>query len=186
LADGDSMEGFWEFSLRTYAADGVADACLTLQNGHGADVNMLLYCCWAAGRIGRFDDTLFVRATGFSTSWAEHLVRPLRSSRTWLKAAGCADESVPTERCMALREKIKAVELSCEKMQQQALESMIATGQPRGGSSDQLLEDIVANLLRYWGYAGIDASDDVSRRLAVLIHAAYPELDEDRIALALA
>ena len=38
---------FWDFSLEIYAKPGVAQACLALQDECGADVNLLLFCCWA-------------------------------------------------------------------------------------------------------------------------------------------
>ena len=43
---------FWNFSLELYAGEGVAEACLDLQERRGCDVNILLFCCWlgASGR----------------------------------------------------------------------------------------------------------------------------------------
>ena len=38
----------WEFSLSVYGKSGVPDACLTLQNSHGLDVNLVLFCLWLA------------------------------------------------------------------------------------------------------------------------------------------
>jgi hypothetical protein len=43
---------FWEYSLSHYVREGVADACLALQDGHGLDVNMLLYGAWL-GSMGQ-------------------------------------------------------------------------------------------------------------------------------------
>src|SRR3954470_3940357 len=37
---------FWNFSLELYAGEGVAEACLDLQERRGCDVNVLLFCCW--------------------------------------------------------------------------------------------------------------------------------------------
>ena len=68
MSDQDNAEGLWDFSVRTYRKDGVADACLSLQNDHGADVNMLLYCCWVGACKGKFDKELFARSSEFSTS----------------------------------------------------------------------------------------------------------------------
>ena len=43
---------FWNFSLEIYSGEGVAEACLDLQERRGCDVNILLFCCWlgASGR----------------------------------------------------------------------------------------------------------------------------------------
>ena len=44
---------FWQFSGAVYAHPGVAEACLDLQDRHGLDVNLLLFCAWAGvqGRV---------------------------------------------------------------------------------------------------------------------------------------
>ena len=43
-----SPGAFWEFSLAFYAPEPVGAACLSLQDRRGADVNILLLCCWLA------------------------------------------------------------------------------------------------------------------------------------------
>jgi uncharacterized protein (TIGR02444 family) len=176
-----SLEGFWDFSVRTYRSDGVAEACLSLQNDHGADVNMLLYCCWAAGIAGTFTPDQFAEASEFSASWAGNVVKPLRSARTWMKHTGCIEDKVPTDDCMELREKIKSVEFAAEKMQQHVLESLLPASQSPNIASEQLFKDVVANLARYAGEAGIDISHDVRGKLVIIIAAAYPGSDPQEI-----
>ena len=39
---------FWRTSLELYAREGVSRALIALQDRRGADVNLLLYCCWTA------------------------------------------------------------------------------------------------------------------------------------------
>src|SRR5262249_61577740 len=39
---------FWRFSLRFYRQPEVADACITLQEKAGVDVNLLLFLLWHA------------------------------------------------------------------------------------------------------------------------------------------
>ena len=34
---------FWRFSLSLYRMDGVPPACIALQDGHGLDVNIMLF-----------------------------------------------------------------------------------------------------------------------------------------------
>jgi uncharacterized protein (TIGR02444 family) len=48
--DGGIMgtEEFWEFALARYARPGVAQCCVALQDEHGANVMLLLYCAWRA------------------------------------------------------------------------------------------------------------------------------------------
>jgi uncharacterized protein (TIGR02444 family) len=154
----------------------VPDACLSLQNDYGADVNMLLYCCWVGACTGQFDRDLFTRASAFSTLWADHVVVPLRSARTWMKQSGCDTEPVPTDACMQIREEIKSVEFAAEKMQQQVLESMTSIDQSRIDTPEQILEEVIANLNLYAAYVGIDVSDDVRQKFSVIIDAAFPAM----------
>ena len=182
------MEGFWDFSVRTYRTPGVPEACLSLQNDHGADVNMLLYCCWAGAAVGPLEGELFNRASEFSAHWAENVVIPLRSARTWMKHTGCDLGPVPTASCMALREEIKTVEFAAEKMQQEVLEAMASTDRRGSDTPQQILGDVVANLLLYAEYAGLDNKDDVRRKFPVIIDAAFPDwnISDIRGALSLA
>ncbi len=39
-------EDFWQFSVSRYGKPGVADACLTLQDQFGINVNLILLYCW--------------------------------------------------------------------------------------------------------------------------------------------
>lgn len=182
------MEGFWDFSVRTYRTPSVSEACLSLQNDHGADVNMLLYCCWAGAAVGPLEGALFDRASEFSAHWAENVVIPLRSARTWMKHTGCDLGPVPTASCMALRDEIKIVEFAAEKMQQEVLEAMASTDRRGSDTPQQILGDVVANLLLYAEYAGLDIEDDVRRKFSVIIDAAFPawNLSDIRGALSLA
>jgi uncharacterized protein (TIGR02444 family) len=78
---------FWQFSIRVYAAPGVADACLALQTGYRIDVNILLCCCWAAS-IGA--DPLpaeSVTAARMAVAgWNAEIVQGLRAVRDRLKS----------------------------------------------------------------------------------------------------
>jgi uncharacterized protein (TIGR02444 family) len=180
-----AAEGFWDFSVRTYRTPGVPDSCLSLQNDSGADVNMLLYCCWIGAYLGRFADELFAQASEFSTNWAASVVVPLRSARTWMKHTGCSADSVPAEACMQLREEIKAVEFASEKMQQEVLGSLVSVEALRRDAPDRILADVAGNLLQYAEYTDIDVCDDVRRKFAVIISAAFPAWDEQKIERAL-
>lgn len=179
------VESFWDFSVRTYRTPGVPDACLSLQDEYDVDVNMLLYCCWVAARLGHFDGELFGAARYFSREWAENVVIPLRMTRTWMKHGGCTNESVPTDECMRLREEIKTVEFESEKLQQQVLESLVTVDENRGAAADGVLEDVVGNLMLFSDYVGFDLSEDVCRKYHVIVAAAFPDWDEGQIGCAL-
>lgn len=169
------IERFWDFSVRTYRTEGVPDACLSLQNDHGADVNMLLYCCWIGVRSGSFDTALFAGASEFSSHWTEHVVAPLRSARTWMKQSGCTALEVPTDACMTLRDEIKSVEFAAEKLQQEVLESLAVNNQIRSAGYDQVVAAVMANLELYASFAGIDISADVMQKFSIIVSAACPK-----------
>ena len=179
------MESFWDFSVRTYRTSGVSEACLSLQNDQGADVNMLLYCCWVGAAVGPFDDDLFSRASEYSARWAENVVIPLREARSWMKHTGCTAEPTPTEDCMQLREQVKSVEFAAEKMQQQVLESMVSVDRTRDERPKQIVEDVAANLMLYLEGLDIQPAIEVRNKLSVIVCAAFPDFDKKTIAKAI-
>lgn len=110
---------FWEFSLRFYACEGVAQACLQLQDEGGADVNVLLYLLFLAEQrllAGRRDVEILDACVAL---WREQTVRPLREMRRRLKQQSDIASAAQQE---TFRNRIKKVELEAEKLQQLALE----------------------------------------------------------------
>lgn len=113
---------FWDYSLAVYARPGVAEACLALQDRHGLDVNVLLFCCWAGvrGRALSADEVEgLVAAVG---PWHEGVVKPLRAVRRWLKD----QETAPGAAAEALCQEVKARELEAERIEQQILAETLA------------------------------------------------------------
>jgi len=179
------VESFWDFSVRTYRTSGVSEACLSLQHDQGADVNMLLYCCWVGAAVGAFDDELFSRASKYSARWAENVVIPLREARSWMKHTGCTAEPTPTEGCMQLREEVKSVEVAAEKMQEEVLESMVSVDRTRDERPKQIVEEVAANLMLYLEGQDIHPAIEVRKKLSVIVCAAFPDFDKKTIAKAI-
>ena len=173
----NATEGLWDFSIRTYGSEGVSDVCLALQNERGADVNMLLYCCWVATIYGKFDDDLFDIALRFSRTWAQDVVQPLRGVRTKLKRDDC-DETVRTECRMQLRENVKRIELESERLQQTTLEALVPSAAQRSQISDQL-RYAAANLRRYCQSEAIEIADESMDQLSAILAAAFPTTKPD-------
>ena len=115
----------WEFSLKLYAEPGIAASCLSLQNQHGFDVNLVLFCIWYGCRHGELTDDLLRTALEISDRWREAVVRPLRSLRTELKRDLTESAYSSSSEIFALRERIKTAELDAERIQQQELEKLI-------------------------------------------------------------
>ena len=99
---------FWNFSLELYAGEGVAEACLDLQERRGCDVNILLFCCWlgASGRPTLTADRLRALLKA-SDAWQAEIVRPLRAVRRLLK-----DRPWPAAGLLAMPEIFDAVRLA--------------------------------------------------------------------------
>ncbi|MDF2117117.1 TIGR02444 family protein [Roseiarcaceae bacterium H3SJ34-1] len=109
---------FWTFSLSFYRMDGVAPACIEVQDKAGVDVNILLFVLFLATR-GRALQTADVAAIDAALKgWRDDVVIPLRAVRRVLRSP---EKSVDPEQASALRERIKAVELEAERLQQEAL-----------------------------------------------------------------
>jgi len=172
---------FWDFSVSTYRQPGVADACLSLQERFGVDVNLLLYCCWSGCTRQSLDEPMFAAALSFSQPWADEVVRPLRAVRSWMKIAGCNSTDLSTDDCMALREKIKAVELEAEHLQQNALEKLTST--PMTGSLDfgTQVENTASNLRRYLEHCEVRLDEVSFSELAHIVTAAIDGADKGTV-----
>lgn len=109
---------FWRFSLAVYAAPGVQPACLALQDGHGLDVNLALFCAWIGARRGIALTGAEIEAAGLLVAaWRETAVLPLRTLRRAIKAMPLpADPAIGT-----FRQRIAAAELEAEQLQQAML-----------------------------------------------------------------
>src|SRR5258707_781969 len=72
---------FWRFSLRFYRMKGVGEACITLQERSGVDVNLLLYLLWQASQRREFaaDDVAALEKQ--IAPWRAAAVIPLRMVR---------------------------------------------------------------------------------------------------------
>ncbi len=106
---------FWRFSLAVYSRPEVPPACLTLQDMHGLDVNLLLFACFSGtcGRVLTGQDLEILEAA--AAPWHAQVVRPLRGARTWMKAQSMSEAEG------SLRETIKALELEAERIEQEKL-----------------------------------------------------------------
>jgi uncharacterized protein (TIGR02444 family) len=123
---------FWRFSLHFYRQPGVSDACIALQDDCGVDVNLLLFLLWLAddgqllsvGDVRRLDDTV--------RDWRDLTIIPIRNARRKLKGVETLVESGKQE---VFRNKVKALELEAERLQQEALYALTQSG-PLGKRGD--------------------------------------------------
>jgi uncharacterized protein (TIGR02444 family) len=116
---------FWRFSLGFYRRSAVAEACIALQEQAGVDVNLLLYLLWQAsqGRALAVDDVAALEQK--ISPWRQATVIPLRAVRRALKYPPALVASGSAE---AFRNRIKAVELEAERLQQEAMYELAQSG----------------------------------------------------------
>jgi len=172
---------FWNFSLELYAGEGVAEACLDLQERRGCDVNILLFCCWlgASGRPTLSADRL--RAIlKVSESWQAGIVRPLREVRRLLKDRAWPD-ALP-ETVDAVRRRVADAELAAEHAEQIKLASLYRPPADRDRPVEKRLRAAVGNLGVYAVCLGVgpDAKDRAA--VAALMKGTFPMLAAQEIA----
>src|SRR5205085_6992078 len=109
---------FWRFSLRFYRLPGVADACITLQEQSGIDVNLLMFLFWHATHGHALSAAEVKELERRIAPWREMTVVPLRQMRRALKTPGDLVERAVAE---VFRTKVKALELEAERLQQEAM-----------------------------------------------------------------
>jgi uncharacterized protein (TIGR02444 family) len=116
---------FWRFSLHFYRQPGVSEACIALQDGCGVDVNLLLFLLWladdgkllSADEVRKLDDEV--------RDWRNLTIIPIRDARRRLKGIETLIKPGQQE---AFRNKVKALELEAERLQQEALYAFAQSG----------------------------------------------------------
>ena len=75
------MSGLWDWSVRAWAAPGVGETCVELQDAAGQNAPLLLWAAWAA-RTGRaVDEDALEAACDIARAWQEAAVAPRRGVR---------------------------------------------------------------------------------------------------------
>ena len=107
---------FWDFSLKFYNQNNIASSCIALQDNVGADVNILLYCCWVAS-----EGAAVIKPAEFNEiiealePWQSSVVQALRQIRRDMKRHKMLSLGKMSE---DLRQSIKVCELESEKLEQ--------------------------------------------------------------------
>src|SRR5947209_11678393 len=145
-------EAFWRFSLAFYERPGVPDALIALQDRGGFDVNLVLFALWfgisGRGLIGGDALTAAERVAGALRS---EFVEPLRSLRRRLRHH-------PDSDVQRLREGVKALEIAGEKLVQERLARLAASGCAKACPGDRRAA-AHANLALYLGREGVRSKE---------------------------
>lgn len=147
---------FWRYSLELYAREGMSRALIALQDRRGADVNLLLYCCWMAlsGR-GRPSVSDLRRADAAIAGWRDDVTLPLREVRRRIKGS---PERWALPGASEVRRRVLETEIASERVTQGILESLGSSP----GRSEGEAGDARASLLTYFEVIGAEL-DEIDR-----------------------
>lgn len=162
----DRSNPFWQYSLKLYACDDVAELCLRLQDEGGLDVNLLLYCLWQGSEGRSLQRASLAEVCRVSDPWRQEVVESLRNARRWMKGR----EQEIAGQSGGLRERIKALELAAEKCQQDWLAVL-----PTVHDDASPFIAAAQNLAGYVQEAGAQSTPALQGDLARLLHQAFPD-----------
>ena len=170
---------FWDFSLEVYMTPGVGEACLELQERHGLDVNLLLFCIWlgASGR-GTLAKAEIEELMSAVRVWHDDIVRALRAVRTRMKGGM---PPAPDALAESLRQRVQKIEIDCEHTEQLMLAACVDRAADGSRSGDDRAADAGANAAGYFGGLERTLSDADRSCLAVMLGVAFPDLSSGRI-----
>lgn len=169
MSGSGSGAGLWDFSRQVYGRPGVEPACLALQDRHGVDVNLLLFCCWVATRGVTLDRQTLTAAEAAVAGWRNQVVRPIRALRRRLKRE---TEGFPAAAVAALRGQLLEAELQAERLEQQRLEAFLPAATESSESGPMLA---LRALRLYFRQEGVDPDDVDDRDCLALLAGSFPE-----------
>ena len=170
---------FWDFSLQVYGRDGVSVACLRLQEHHGIDVNIMLFCLWL-GESGRgiVEGHEMDSLRAASDKWYNDVVKRLRAVRQGLKTDF---PDVPENLRENLRAQAQATEIDAEHLEQLLLAGVIDRPTAEGVSTiDQRAGDGSANFKLYLDTLGVIFEPADTVNFAHILGQAFPGLSPER------
>ena len=106
--DNDLDNGLWQYACQVYSQAGVEAALLTLQDDHGADINLILQALWLASEGRAWTEACI--PTNYD-QWMKEQVLPLRLMRRSLKVDWVENKGPQYE---GFRQQVKKLELKAE------------------------------------------------------------------------
>ena len=121
------MMSFWKFSNAVYMASGVAEECLQLQDEFAVDVNVLLFCAYAAviAEVRLSEQDLY-DADDHIADLRRGVIAPLRACRRAMKVGIAVLSTDDRDRAENLRSQVKAIEIAAERLEQERLADWLA------------------------------------------------------------
>ena len=165
---------FWDFSLAVYGGEGIPEACLELQDAHGVDINVILFCCWLAetGR-GRLEPAETAAMCAAVAEWHAIAVRGVRAVRQRLKG-GLAP--APIELSEPLRRRLATIEVQLEHIEQLMLAGSVDRASDETRPRAARLAEAVGNVRGYFDAIDVAASAADAKSFTVILRAVFPDL----------
>jgi uncharacterized protein (TIGR02444 family) len=167
----------WDFALGLYRLPGVAPACLDLQERHGIDVTLMLFCLWR-GSIG--EEPLGERFPVIAASAREFhraSVLPIRAARLWLKGGADGLEQPVSA---ALYRAVLAAEIDCEHAELLMLSRQAPAPEGRRGPGP-FPAAIAANLAAFFEVSGVSLAAGDRSAVAAILEAAGAASEASRV-----
>jgi uncharacterized protein (TIGR02444 family) len=174
---------FWQFSISVYARDGVAPACIALQEECGVDVNILLFCCWGASiGGGRLSGEELQALHNAVSDWNQGVVQGLRVVRNRLKGGV---EGFNAEESETLRQRILGIEINAEHKEQIKLAETVVVAGDEDIPAVARLRACALNLAEYFQMTSRGHSQNQNSALKTILCAVFSELEEGDVETAI-
>ena len=173
---------FWQFSINVYAQDGVPEACIRLQEEHGIDVNVLLFCCWSAAiGNGALTPEELAAARNAVMPWNREIVQGLRAVRNFLKDGYDGFDIADSE---GLRQRVLGIEINAEHKEQIRLAAAVPLSENLMRRDSKKLIDCVDTISCYFGLVRTKNNESGHAALILLLTQVFPEVPSEEIAKA--
>jgi len=154
-----STVSFKRFALTLYGSEGVAEACLHLQNRHDLDVNLVLLAAFVgAERRQRFTTSDLQAARARVDAWHREIVRPLHAVRQRLKTGPAP---APNDVTARVRRQVQQVEIDAELIELDQLGALIPVLEPMpaSGSAAECATAAIETVIAAYTHTAIDDRD---------------------------
>lgn len=167
----------WTFSLALYPMDEVKSACLALQSSLGADINIVLLCCWLGVTERRqLTEQDMDRILVHVCPWHHEVVKGLRKVRQLLKGGYPPASPEHTE---AVRQNILRTEIEAEWIEQNLLFALTSEHAPAKEQSGWAIA--AANILLYFSLLGVQVNAQDKDNIRAILVQAFPDENGDVI-----
>lgn len=163
----------WGFSLRLYRREGVAPACLLLQDRCNLDVNVLLLGLYAATRLYvELSCSDIALLDGEVAEFRGAVIVPLRNARRQLKTMGLGQTAE------TIRNAIKSCELRAEQLEQAMIARWLMNAARATQIPDtlQVAQRITAHFAEKTGQASTLLADSGIRAAIELLASTAPKI----------